>query len=160
MTDTEANSAGAINPLATYKYPGYQAWMGVPVAISIGVPRWMPGIDKIKALAPYGVKDIPDDDDFRVAYAERLDAHEDEIQRELLRLSRKWPGQRLVLLCWEDLTKPGVEMCHRTEAAVWLRARGLNIAEIDLSDAPERTPTPRHSSAKPTTPEQDQPTLF
>lgn len=153
-------SEDAINPLGTFKYPGFQPWMGVPVAISIGVPRWMPGIDKIRALAPYGVKDIPDDDDFREAYAARLDAHEDEIHRDLLRLSKKWPGQRLVLLCWEDLTKPGAEMCHRTEAAVWLRARGLQVEEINPSDAPERPSTARRSAMKAAPPEPDIPTLF
>lgn len=152
-----------INELATYKYPGFSTWMGVPVAISIGVPRWMPGIDKIKALAPYGVKDIPDDDDFRVAYAERLDAHEDEIKAELVRLSKKWPGQRLVLLCWEDLTKPDVEMCHRTEAAKWLRARGLAVEEIDKNDAPPPPPKTLSSgrlAAPAAPPEPDAPTLF
>ncbi|AYD87404.1 hypothetical protein SEA_VALENTINIPUFF_111 [Microbacterium phage ValentiniPuff] len=155
----------AINPLATYRFTGFKPWMGVPVSIAIGPPRWMPGIDKIRALAPYGVKDIPDDDDFRVAYAARLDEHEDEIQRELLRLSKKWPGQRLVLMCWEDLTKPDVEMCHRTEAAIWLRKRGLTIEEIDVSDAPpsaapRRTLPNGRLAPPPAPPAPEEPTLF
>ena len=149
-----------INPLGTSRYPGFQTWMGVPVAISIGKPRWMPGIESIPALAPYGVKDIPDDDDFRVAYAERLDSKEAEIQKALQRLSAKYPGQRLVLLCWEDLTKPDVEMCHRTEAAKWLRARGLQIEEIDESMRPEAAPPARRPEAAAPSAPPETPTLF
>lgn len=129
MTDT-------INPLATHRYSTFKPWMGVPICITTGAPRWMPGLDYVTGLKPIGLRDVVTDEEFTQLYLERLDRLEAAIHADLLRLSAKYPGQRLVLLCYEDLVK-GSEMCHRTVAAEWLTRRGLVVPELpaDVDDA-------------------------
>jgi hypothetical protein len=90
----------------------------------------------------------------------------DQIHADLLRLSAKYPGQRLVMMCYEDVTIPGGEMCHRTVAAEWLRAKGLEVPELPRSrdDAVELglvEPAP-NERRRPSTPEPEDlpPALF
>lgn len=123
-----------INPIGTARYQKFEQWMGVPIATSTGKPKWMPQIEKIDALTPYGIFGQYDTEfSFRVAYLKRLDSKEAEIKAALQALSRKYPGQRLVLLCWDDLTKPD-GWCHRTMAAEWLEARGLVVPELTFAE--------------------------
>jgi hypothetical protein len=125
-----------VNQLATHRYSTFQSWMGVPICISTGMPNWMPGLDYVSAMKPIGLRDIVTDEEFIEKYLARLDSREGAIHSDLVSLSDKYPGQRLVLLCYEDLVK-GTEMCHRTTAAGWLALRGLEVPELpaDLDDA-------------------------
>lgn len=144
-----------IGPLGTSRYQSFQPWMGVPVAISVGTPAWMPGIEVCNPLRPWGLLKLPTDFEFRLAYEKQLDRRADEIRDRLVTLSRKYPGQRLVLLCWEDLNDPRADECHRTQVAEWLQAKGLEIHELTAADRPEET-TPE----KPREPAPEPPALF
>lgn len=129
-----SNSEPVINALATARYNTWAPWMGVPVATSIGKPKWMPGIEVLKPAVPYGVFGEYDTEfPYRVAYEERLNTHSAALRRELERLSAKYPGQRLVLLCWCDLGKPGA-FCHRRMLADWLQGKDVEAPELTLDD--------------------------
>jgi hypothetical protein len=95
--------------------------------------------------------------EFRIRYRERLDKHEDEIHRDLIRLSKKYPGQRLILLCWEDLRKPNL-WCHRTIAAEWLGERGVDVPEMTSGLVPGLELEPKKPESKPKPWQED--TLF
>lgn len=130
-----------INALGVSRYQSYQEWMGVPIATSTGKPKWMPGIEDFRAVTPYGIFGQYDTEfSFRVAYLKRLDEKADEIHRTLLRLSDKYPGQRLVMLCWDDLTKPD-GWCHRTMLTEWLAGKGVEAPELEwtLHGPPQQT---------------------
>jgi uncharacterized protein (DUF488 family) len=110
--------------------------MGVPIGTSVGAPSWMPGLDYITAFKPVGLVKIQDRDEFTEKYRARLDKMAGAAIRDLDALSRKYPDTRLVMLCYEDITKPGV-WCHREVLAEWLREKGLEVPEIpaDRADA-------------------------
>lgn len=122
MTDT-------INKLGTSRYQAFQPWMGVPIQISNTAPKWMPGLDYITAFKPVGIQNIEPEFAFREVYNKRLDGRADEIHAALLALSSKYPNERLVMLCWDDLDDL-TAWCHRTVAADWLRAKGLEVLEM------------------------------
>lgn len=128
-----------INRLGTACYSLFRPDMGVPVATSVGKPKWMPGIDAINEMAPYGLLTGYTEFEFRLKYHDRLDKNEDKVKAALLRLSAKYPGERLVLLCWEDLRKPDL-WCHRTMLAEWLEARGLTVPELTTGEVFDARP--------------------
>lgn len=125
MTDYEFE----LNPLGTANFPGFKDWMGVPIGTAVGRAKWMPGIDQIEELKPFGLIRGFTQFEFRLKYMERLDRNEDKIHARLVTLSQKYPGQRLVLLCWEDLRR-GDKWCHRELVAEWLEARGISCPEM------------------------------
>lgn len=125
-----------INELATARYGAWAPWMGVPVATSIGQPKWMPGIEQLQSAKPFQIfRKYETEFEFRVAYEARLEEHQAKLRNELVNLSARYPEQRLVLLCWEDLSKPN-EWCHRRMLADWLERHDLPVPELTLADAP------------------------
>ncbi len=100
----------------------YRAWrpeFGVPVRTSLGAPRWMTApLVEWPAVYPWGLfgKDL-DEATFTRKYRARLHRQGPRVLRELADL-REGYGD-LVLLCFEDLAKPGV-WCHRTVLAGWI----------------------------------------
>ena len=136
-----------INPLGTARYQDWRPAMGIAVATSVGKPRWMPGIEEVKGLAPHGLRHINNEFEFRLKYTERLNALEEEIHRDLIRLSRKYPNERLILLCWEDLRKPNL-WCHRTLAAEWFAERGVIVPEMLTGEAAADPATASPARAK------------
>lgn len=92
-----------------------------PISISRWSPQWYFGKSYL-TLAPPGEIVLAakagklDQDDYEFLYKKnvlnRLDPN--VVQQELLAL-----GQNPVLLCYEDLSKPG-EWCHRRMVAAWL----------------------------------------
>lgn len=122
-----------MNPLGTSSFSFYNGGMGVPVSTSLSTPKWMPGIDFITAAKPAGIFGRPEFEEefpYRIAYRRRLDAKEEEIKRALIDLSMKYPGERLVLLCWCNLTQVG-NWCHRRMLSEWLGERDLDVPELD-----------------------------
>ena len=107
----------------------------VKVAIVVGKPRWPLGFDYVtlNMLAPYGrLFHLNDRLQFTQAYFEKLDAlGVDVIRAEFERISNEHGDKDLVLLCYENLTKPG-EWCHRQVFAQWwLRETGEVIEELE-----------------------------
>jgi hypothetical protein len=120
--------------LATASYRSFISAMGVPVATSIGRPRFpidYEPTEEIGLLKPFGLfgKDLSDEE-FRAAYRERLDkTGVDKLQRVFHAISRKHEGSRLVLLCFEDVL--GGQSCHRRAFADWWTERtGQTVPEL------------------------------
>jgi hypothetical protein len=115
----------------------YQTWRpedGTPVRITVGSPRFWHNRAPLadgRRLAPWGLMDpnMPEDE-CRQRYEARLDALGDEVVTLLARLVTEYPGERLVLCCFEDVH--GGDDCHRRWLAAWLEARyGLDVPELD-----------------------------
>lgn len=95
----------------------------VPVGITVGEPHMRLGYQlrhRVRVLAPTGklfsinVKSL-----FATLYIERLNnIGLESIRRELEGISEENGGKDLVLLCFEDVHKPG-EWCHRQIFAKW-----------------------------------------
>lgn len=110
----------------------------LPVRITLGHPRF-----KLRyvlagtcmALAPKGLKDVKDDDEFERLYRARLESFGVEGIRRMLSDIAAPHAQGdavplLALLCYEDLTKPG-EVCHRRMFASWWTERtGQKVEEL------------------------------
>jgi hypothetical protein len=92
------------------------------VRISVGMPRWPLKYELVghcKLLMPRrNMLKLPMDE-YWEEYAKILEGHGVEaIQEDLARLSVLANGRPLVLLCFEDLTKPDL-WCHRRMFASW-----------------------------------------
>jgi len=125
-----------INELATARYSAWAPWMGVPIATSIGQPKWMPGLEQMPSAKPFGIFGKHETEfEFRLAYEHKLDTTSEKVRADLQRISARYPNERLVLLCWEDLSKPG-EWCHRRMLADWLEGKGITVPELTLADSP------------------------
>ncbi len=114
--------------LKTGEQPGF-----VPVRSSLGVPRFIANAQAwpyASTTAPYGLRGIGDQAEFRKAYRHRL--HKigiDKVYDQIATIAADYPGQPLVLLCYEDLTKG--EWCHRTLFAEWwFEKTGQQIPEM------------------------------
>jgi len=116
----------------------------VKVAITVGKPRWPVGFEFVEFnwLAPYGrLFKINDRREFTVGYFEKMDGiGVDAIRKRLQEMSDQHGGKDLVLLCYENLTKPD-EWCHRQVFAEWwLRETGEVIEELETGEGPKPLP--------------------
>lgn len=116
-----------------------------PVCASIGVPRFPVGYPLAGAvgmLAPFGILGEDDEAKFERLYRRRLDRFGvEKIRRVLTAIAKAGtvdtdpPGQPyrgVVLLCYEDLAKPG-EWCHRRMFAAWWEEKtGDPVPELTL----------------------------
>lgn len=125
--------------LATCSYTGFTPAMGVPVRISIGVPRFRLSYHKagsgwvtIPELYPrpeYVQMPRDERDTFRRRYQADLKGRTEAIRRRLDDTSRDYEG-RLVLLCFEKAVT-GVLDCHRRMfAEFWELLTGDEVPEI------------------------------
>jgi hypothetical protein len=129
--------------LATTRYPDWRRESGVPLRITVGAPKGWKGPKLVDArlLAPYGLlgSDLPIDVR-RELYEQRLDRRGVEVVALLARIAREHPGERLCLLCYEDL-HAGRE-CHRRWLAAWIEDRfGVDVPELIV-----RTSSPQQVS--------------
>jgi hypothetical protein len=122
----------------TGRWGDHRSWPpGVtPVRISIGKPRFLPvagSYDAINDLMPWGLFKITDRVEFTERFRRRLDAKGvDAIQVEFERLLEAHDQRPLMLLCYEDLLKPG-EWCHRrTFSTWWLERTGQAIHDLQV----------------------------
>jgi hypothetical protein len=118
-----------------------------PVGTTVGFPKFPLGyhLEGICPLiAPKGVfgKDLPEDE-FRLAYTNRLNANGSEHIEKLLRAiadAGHHPG--CVLLCFCDLTQPDV-FCHRRMFAEWWEEQTgravpeLRAGQLEITDQEE-----------------------
>lgn len=113
----------------------------VKVGITIGNPRFKLPYERehLRLLAPARhVFRIGDQEEFRQAFEAQLaETGVEVIRRRLLDISEAHDGRDLVLLCFEDLTKPGL-YCHRTHFAdFWQDQTGAEVKELALLPAPQ-----------------------
>jgi hypothetical protein len=79
----------------------------VPVGISIGEPKFPLGYECVQMLklAPWGLRELDDEDEFTARYRERLDAIGAKgLQKRFAEISAEHDRRGLLLLCYE---KPG-----------------------------------------------------
>lgn len=102
--------------LFTHRYHGFEPAMGVPVRITLAPPRWTlpyPLEYRVPELAPARTYFGAERATFEAAYRAQLDGLGVEGLANLFqRIAVTARDLRLVLLCFEDLAKPG-EWCHR-----------------------------------------------
>ena len=122
--------------LYTASYSDFDPAWGVPVRTSVGEPKWWPEpLAHLRRVAPYGLREVTDQDEFARLYFERLDnAGPEAISDRLIALSATHQGRPLVLLCFEDLRRPGA-WCHRRLLAAWIE-RNLCFAVPELTRQP------------------------
>jgi hypothetical protein len=120
--------------LATCSYVEWREDMGVGVRISQGTPRWIRREEPwpyVPELAPSrSYLNVPDESVFIDRYLSQLNAvGAGRIRQALDAIAAKHQGRRLVLLCFEKLTKG--EPCHRRYfAAWWQTTTGQAIPEL------------------------------
>lgn len=119
-----------------------------PVGISRGVPRFPLAYSYKLArwLAPSAATfALEDPAEYEASYRAQLEAiGPDAIVDRLARIAEESGGLPLVLLCYEDLTKPG-QWCHRAHLSDWLRERGVEIRELGPGVLPPRPDAPQQA---------------
>lgn len=128
--------SGASLWTARYSNKNIRASGLIPVQASLGGPRWKLPYEltiATREVAPSReVLNLRDDQDaYHVAYIRQLERIGVDNFEEKFRSIRKILGNRgIVLLCFEDLRKPG-EWCHRRMFADWwLTKTGELIPEM------------------------------
>jgi hypothetical protein len=121
--------------LATSRYSNHELIIASgmrPIRTSIGFPRFklkyeLAGV--IRALMPTRPMLKLPRPEYEALYLGKLDqVGIEELQRQFEELDPD--GKGLVLLCFEDLTKPG-EWCHRRMFATWFEERtGQAVPEL------------------------------
>ncbi len=128
--------------LVTGRYATWKPDHGVPIRTTVGMPRfWRHGpLVFIKELAPFGIfgKGLPTDV-ARRRYLDRLEAKVDQSVAALADVTRQHPGERLCVLCFEDV-HAGQE-CHRRWFAEWFEQRFGDVVpevvDVDRTGATE-----------------------
>lgn len=113
----------------------------VKVAITVGKPRGPVGFEFVEFnwLALYGrLFRIDDRGEFTVACFQKLDRiGVAAIRKRLQEISDQHGGEDLVLLCCENLTKPG-EWCHRQVFSLyWTLRTGERVVELETGLGPD-----------------------
>jgi len=125
--------------LATSRYQAadlIEASGRAAVGITLGYPRWKlryPLIANLRQLAPTReIIRIEDADVFEEMYRSRLDdVGLDEVARLLTDCAERANNERLVLLCFEDLTKPDLRCHRRLFSAWWHKNMGEDVPELE-----------------------------
>ena len=106
------------------------------VGITLGYPRFklrFPVVVNLRQLAPTReMLHVGDACTFDKMYRSRLDdLSVDEVRRLLTDCAERANNDRLTLLCFEDLTKPG-QRCHRRLFATWWQeSTGEVVPELE-----------------------------
>jgi hypothetical protein len=125
--------------LATSRYQAadlIEASGRAAVGITLGYPRWKlpyPVVANLRQLAPTReIIRIEDADMFEAMYRNRLgDLGVDGVRKLLTTCAERANNERLVLLCYEDLTKPGLRCHRRLFAAWWQEHTGDVVPELE-----------------------------
>lgn len=98
----------------------------VPIAISVGIPKYLPTILRYAPLAPtWKIVNLPDGEIYTAAYKSEILAHLDP-QKVLRDLAALAGGRPFALMCYEKPPK----FCHRHIASAWIEeATGSEITE-------------------------------
>jgi hypothetical protein len=117
--------------MATCSFTAFQPAMGLAVQTSVGMARFFrhKPLERCGLVAPYGLLKETDYAKFREGYLARLDAKAGDIANRFAEYGDRH-GLPLVLLCFEDLSKPDT-WCHRTILREWLQERtGVIVPEL------------------------------
>jgi hypothetical protein len=125
--------------LATSRYQSadlIEASGRAAVGITLGYPRWKlryPVVANLRQLAPTReIIGIEDAHLFEELYRNRLDdLGVGEVRALLTMCVERANNERLVMLCYEDLTKPGLRCHRRLFAAWWLENTGEFVPELE-----------------------------
>jgi hypothetical protein len=135
--DADAWSAVESAEWATASYRTWRPGDGVPIRTTVGECRWWrgPELEHVRAVTPYGVfgKELHPLD-ARVEYQHRLEERLAKIVVALADVARRHRGERLVLLCFEDVWAG--EECHRRWLAEWMETRFWRLTVPELHEPP------------------------
>ncbi|WP_406172105.1 DUF488 family protein [Streptomyces sp. NBC_00996] len=120
--------------LFTNRYQAYQPPQGVPVRITLGAPRFKLPYSlthSVRELAPRRDYLSLSEPEFTKAYRADLDRlGPARIAERLKEIAEAESDHRLVLLCFEDLSKPALWCHRRTFASWWKDATGDEVREL------------------------------
>lgn len=125
--------------LFTSRYQRFRPDQGVPVRTTVGAPRFV--LDYQLAVEAALIKPTYpmlrlDERPYRAAYEARLNATGvDAIRAELAAIAAEAGQDRLVLLCFCDLSRPDA-WCHRRMFADWWRRHTAEEVP-ELAETPE-----------------------
>jgi hypothetical protein len=125
--------------LFTLDYKRFKPEMGVPVRTSNGFPRFVryPLTASMPSVMPepHTIK-WTDRERFWTAYSRKLSSiGVDDLRIGFRTIAEHFGDNRLVLMCYEDLTVPG-KWCHRSLFAEWWTAM-TGEPVIELGPKPE-----------------------
>ena len=131
--------------VSRYGNPELRSGNYTAVRISLGTPKWSLGYQldgECTELMPFGLLGKYEDyESFLPAYFQRLDRFG---PKRIAQQLDKYAVHKkdVVLLCYEDIRKPG-DWCHRTAFARWMLERtGMVIEELPDQGSPEAVPHP------------------
>lgn len=109
--------------LFTCRYQKFHAGLGIPVRTTVGLPRFALPYElggHARLITPtWAMVSLHDEAAYTTQYRQHLDAAGVEaIRAELLTLAASHVDRRLVLLCFDDLSRPD-GWCHRRMFADW-----------------------------------------
>ncbi|WP_180685853.1 DUF488 family protein [Streptomyces gossypiisoli] len=120
--------------LFTNRYQAYQPPQGVPVRITLGAPRFKLPYSlnhAVRELAPSRDYLSWPEPEFTKAYRADLDRLGPvRIAERLREIAQAENDHRLVLLCFEDLSKPALWCHRRTFASWWKDTTGDEVREL------------------------------
>jgi hypothetical protein len=121
--------------LATSYYGGFRRDYGLPVRISISLPKWWKSEpEHVRRLTPYGLLGLGDE--FAERYAEQPDRIDpDSLAERFADIANRRDAGTLVLLCFE----PDPADCHRSQAAPWLEGHGFGPVPEAEAEPPQLT---------------------
>jgi Protein of unknown function, DUF488 len=111
----------------TASFAAVPAGLVVPVLTTVGTPRFV-GFPMVewRTVAPYGLLQVADQEEFRRRYRHRLHRLTPRILAELRELVEAYAPTPLALCCFEA---DPVD-CHRSILARWLREKGVQVTEL------------------------------
>jgi hypothetical protein len=97
------------------------------VLTTVGTPRFVsfPMVEW-RTVAPYGLLDVTDPDEFRRKYRHRLRRLTPKILAELRELCEAYAPLPLALCCFERDPAD----CHRSILGEWLAEKGVTVTEL------------------------------
>lgn len=127
--------------LATCNYHAFRSDMGIPVRTSNGLPKYWPHngiLPHWEAVTPNRPFNLPFEP-FRKNYRAKLSGSglaslRADMETIYEAAKGDWPSNRLVLLCFENISKPD-NWCHRTMFREWWQEQtGETIPELGPHD--------------------------
>lgn len=135
--------------LATCSYSEFRESMGLPVQVSLGLPKfqlWYAADwnqQRVWEITPRHAYLRASDGEFTRRYLEQVQGYgADAIRRKFENLARVSGADRLVLLCFEGLRTKGPNACHRRMFAKWWEQETgevvpeLGAMPVDLNTGP------------------------
>lgn len=126
--------------LYTSRYQRFRPGQGLPVRTTAGFPRFRLEYElagHARLITPtWAMVNLGDEEVYRQRYVAMLDGRGlDAIEEELKEIARAARDDRLVLLCFCDLSKPD-GWCHRRMFAAWWERETRSEEVLELAEQP------------------------